>query len=477
MSASAELPPDVPPSRGSSTLWHLVRTHTIELSLFFCLWFAYGVTVNSRNQSEFNLQHAGIEAIVERHHFYLEGSPTPRFQLNIYYDNNRPVSDAFLYQNHQYAAKQPGQFMAGAIAYFFLRLFGLNYSQHYLLTSALVSLFTTSLVTALAAVAVLLTARELTGRQKVFWPLLCSLIYGLATIAFTYAGFAYHDALASGYLAIAFYFAVLLARRPLRSPKMLAGTCGLLLGLTVTTSMLPFFMACVVALYVVSQRRLNLILPLLLGGVIGISPLLFFNFVSFGNPFLNSNIVGGYSDSVLHLNLHNSIEKARLYFFEISLYVPVAWLGVLGLIFFPAALRREQLTLMGLLLASAIQVLNIETHGGCHYGPRFLLPAMPFICAGLIGLSYLRAKPARSLAISGMIALGAISVFINAVGATFTAMYCDTNRYALWPALENLRVLNLNDFPLAVWLAVPLALSAIALVYAVRQSWARMQAA
>lgn len=476
MSARAELPPDSPSSDGSSSLWRLVRTHTIELSLFFCLWFSYGVTVNSRNQSEFNLQHAGIEAIVERRHFYLEGSPTPRFQIKVYYDGDKPFGDTFLYQGHQYPAKQPGQFMAGAIAYFVLHLFGLDYSRHYLLTAALVSFFTTSLVTALAAVAVFKTVRELIGEESVFWPLVSALVYGLGTTAFAYAGFAYHDALASGYLAIAFYFAVLLARRRPRerSEKLLAASCGLLLGLTVTTSMLPFFMACVVALYVVSLRRWNLIVPLMLGGLIGISPLLFYNSVSFGNPFLNSYTVGGYPESDLHLNLHNSIDKVRLYLSEISLYVPVAWLGVAGLLFFPRTRRREQLALLGLLLALAIQVLNIDSHGGCHYGPRFLLPAMPFMCIALAGFVYLGSKVLKPLAMAGTIVLGVISFLINAAGATYTAMYCDTNQYALWPALQNLRALNLKDFPLAVWLALPLALSVLALVYTIGKRRARV---
>src|SRR5438128_2182012 len=138
-----------------SVLWRQVRAHSVELSLFLCLWFSCGVVLNSRNQSSFNLQHAGIEAMVERRHFYLEGSSTPRLQMRAYLDNaGRPFGDVFMYRGHQYAAKQPGQFMSGAFVYFLLHLFGLSYLNHYLLTSALVSFFTTSLVTAAAAVAV-----------------------------------------------------------------------------------------------------------------------------------------------------------------------------------------------------------------------------------------------------------------------------------------------------------------------------------
>src|SRR3989442_12876649 len=99
-----------PPRQGFALrLWRQVREHSVELSLFLCLWFAYGVALNSRNQSAFNLQQAGVEAIVERRHFYLEGSSTPRLQMRAYVDDDdKPFGAGFMYRDHQYAPKQPG---------------------------------------------------------------------------------------------------------------------------------------------------------------------------------------------------------------------------------------------------------------------------------------------------------------------------------------------------------------------------------
>jgi hypothetical protein len=452
-------------------LGKLLRSHAVELSLCFFLWFAYGVTVNSRNQYEFNLQHAGIEAIVERHHFYLEGSSTPRLQMHAFYDGDKPFGDVFLHGGHQYAAKQPGQFMLGAIVYFFLRLLGLDYLHHYSATSALVSFLTSSLVTALAAWAVFRTAAIFAGEHKLFWALVCALIYGLGTTAFVYAGIAYHDALASGFLVIAFYCAVLLTRRAGDGTAQLLGfLCGLLLGATVATSMLPFFMACIVGVYVLSLRRWRLAVALLLGGIVGIAPLLVFNWISFGNPLLNSYAAGGYPESMLHFDWLNTVAKARLYAAEITLYVPVGWLGLLGLAFFPRVIRREQLVIVFLLIAQAFQVLNIESHGGCHYGPRFLLPAMPFLCLGLSGFSYLKARAAVWSAMTATVLVGAISGFISAMGAIYTAMYCDVGQYALGPALQNLRSVHSSDFQLALWLVVPLVVSLSLLIRSTRRS-------
>src|SRR5690348_2861526 len=98
----------------------------LQLALFLIVWFVYGLTINSGNLNAFGLQQAGDEAYVERHHFYLEGSRVELVKV-------QPVVDAFLYNGHIYPAKQLGQFMAGAAAYAPLHLFGLNYSNHYLL--------------------------------------------------------------------------------------------------------------------------------------------------------------------------------------------------------------------------------------------------------------------------------------------------------------------------------------------------------
>ena len=450
----------------------LARTRTIgltllELSLLLSLWFFYGVAINSRNLEAFNLQQAGVEAMVERRQFSLEGSAEPRFQIKVYLDGDKPFGDTFLYNGRQYAAKQPGQFMAGAVVYFFLRLFGLSYLNNYLLTSALVTFFTTSLVTALAAVAVFRIVREFIASDSLAWPLASALSYGLATTAFVYSGIGYHDALASGYLVIAFYLVVLLALRQPRGriAKVIAGAVGLLLGITITTSMLPFFMACVVGIYLVSLRRWDLTLWILIGGVVGLAPLLFFNAVSFGNPLVPSYVAGGYPESYLHWDLHNSLQKLRFYFWQITLYVPIVWVGILGLASYPRALRREQFAILALFIAMAIQVLSIDSHGGCHYGPRFLLPAMPFACIGLAGFSYLRRRTSKLLALAAIALTAASSFIVSFVGALYGAMYCDTEVYAFWAYLGPLRNAGWKDMPLAVWLVAPLILSAALLAY------------
>ena len=461
----------MPPTPGR----HIRTFRLLELSLLLFLWFFFGAIINSRNLEAFNLQYAGVEAMVERRQFSLEGSSQPRFQIKPHFYEGKPFGDTFIYKGHQYAAKQPGQFMAGAIVYFFLRLFGLSFVSNYHLTAALVTFFTTSLVTALTALAVFRIARELTSSETLLWPLASAFSYGLATTALVYSGIAHHDALAAGYLVIAFYLVVILAVRKLQgnTAKVVAGAAGLLLGLTITTSMLPFLMTCVLAAYFLWLRRWDLTPWAIIGGGIGLAPLLIFNALSFGNPLLSPGLAGGYPDVYLYWDIHNSLQKTRFYFWQITLYVPIVWLGILGLAGYPRALRREVVVMLALFLAMAIQVLNIESNGVCQYGPRYLLPLMPYACIGLAGYSYLRRRVTRLVALTAIGLTAAAAFVINFVGALQGAMYCEIKIYAFWRYLGALGNARWNEMPLASWLVAPLVLGAGLLAYSIWTQWRR----
>lgn len=448
----------------------------LEWLLFLTLWFAYGVAINSGNLNAFGLQQAGVEAYVERHHLYLEGSRVARLQV-------RPVVDAFLYRGHIYPAKQPGQFMLGACAYFPLHLLGLSYAGDYLLAAALVTFLTASLVTAAASVALFRLARELApdartrerahGPATLFWPLLAALSYGLASTAFAYSGIAWHDALATGYLTIALYLVVRLRREAQgpsatargraatahtggRRANVLAACAGALLGLTVTTSMLPFFMVLAVALYFVALPLRRRLPPFLLGGLLGLLPLLVYNTVCFGNPLLLPNVAGNYSDTFFRPDWTNFTAKLDFYARMLTLYAPVFWAGLPGLALYPRALRREQALVCVMLLALAGYILNIEANGTCQYGPRYMLPAMPLACLGLAGFAHLRGAALRLLAAAAATALALASFFINLVGALHGAMLCDFPHSALAPYLSEMMNGGMRSYPLAPWLLLPL---------------------
>src|SRR6266566_2203114 len=444
---SLRLPRHWFPSVQFSRAFRLIGT--TNLFLFLSLWFIYGFLINSDNLKAFRLQQIGVEAIGERGHFYLEGSKSAQLQ---------PLGDTFSHDGHIYPAKQPGQFMAGAIAYFFLHKLGLNYVEHYLLTAALVTFLTTSALTALAAVAVFRIARDLEDDlSSIRWPLITALIFGLATTVLPYSGIAHHDAIATAYLVLAVYLALRLwrANLPPQAAAWTAGGAGLLLGLTVTTSMLPFFMVLVVGAFFISLGKWKLLLPFVTGAIAGLAPLLVYNGISFGNPFLLPNVAGKYPDTYFHLNWSNFTDKLRFYARFVTLYVPVFWLGLAGLICLWRKHRRESGLFLALILVLSFYILNIDSAGTCNYGPRYLLPAMPFAAIGIIGFRHIRLKPAQ-FALSGLvIAVSLYSIFVNVVGAMHGAMYCDLGRFALIPYLDAMTHGQMRSFPLAAWLFFP----------------------
>jgi hypothetical protein len=433
-----------------------LKNYRLEIFLFLLVWLVYGLTINSRNLEAFNLQQMGVEAIVERGHFYVEGSRSPQLQ---------PLGDVFDYKGHKYAAKQPGQFMTGALCYFFLHLFGLDYIKNYLMTSALVTFFTASLLTAIATVSLYRLARGMAkdGASN-FWPLVSALLYALGTTVFPYAGIAHHDVIASAFMVIAFYFAFRLARgfAKGREPVLLAVFVGMFLGLTVTTSMLVFWPALAVGLYFLSLMRWRLLPYFILGGVAGLTPLLIYDAVNFGNPFLLPNVAGNYSDTFFHLAFDNFKDKLGFYLKWTIGYAPLLLIGLAGLSLLPRSFRREKLAAAGAVVILCTYIFNIDTVGTCQYGPRYLLPAMAFGCLGLVGFGYLESRGAR-LSWSILIVLaGVLSIIVNAVGALGGAMYCDLGRHAFWPHLAGLRRGEWATFPLFSWFFIPTVMCAYA---------------
>jgi len=178
--------------------------------------------------------------------------------------------------------------------YFLLRIFGLTYLKNYLLTSALVTFFTASLVLAVSASAVFKIARELAAdREALFWPAGAALIYALATTTFSYSGIAHHDALATGYLVIAFYFIFQLSRRQVEQHAYLKScAAGLLLGLTITTSMFAVLHGHPLLALLSIAAALGPVTIFLIGLLAGCCRSSSYDAVSFGNALRLANIAG-----------------------------------------------------------------------------------------------------------------------------------------------------------------------------------------
>ena len=307
--------------------------------------------------------------------------------------------------------------MAGALAYSLLRPFGLDYLRSYFLTAALVTLLTSALCTAIATV--LLYRMVLDWTSSAGWALAAALGYGLGTTAWPYTGTLHHDAMAAALLFIGFYFA---GKRPLAS--------GTFLGLALTTSLLAWVVTAIVAVYVLLRReQTHRDRGLFVAGVmIGIAPLVFYNAVSFGNPFGQAVFVGRHA---MFLPAGIDARSAALLWEYVRLlvgYTPITLLGLIGAWFLPAALRRERNLLFVLAAAHLAFVVVVHADGACQYGPRMLLPILPFAALGVAGFATLKR---RALAAAVVAVIASISAGMNLLGALYGTHFCPHDRYAV----------------------------------------------
>ena len=89
--------------------------HSRSFGVFLFFWLLFGATTCLHNLRDYGLQQMGVDAIVSHHTFSLGHGDRPL-----------PRGDLFNYRGHTLIAKQPGQFVWGAIPYFIWHLFGID---------------------------------------------------------------------------------------------------------------------------------------------------------------------------------------------------------------------------------------------------------------------------------------------------------------------------------------------------------------
>lgn len=422
-----------------------IRNISYVTLLFFGMFFIYGIFINSNDQNAFTLQQAGIESIVERGNLYVDGSSTPQF---------RGVGDVFYHEGHLYAAKQPGQFFIGAPVYFILHIFGVTYKDNFLLASSLVTWFTSGLMTSLIAIMIFKISVVFTKNKKL--GVLTSIFYGLGTMSFPYSGVTHHDVYGTFFIFTSFYFLVL-DRYSNPSDKIIYSVLsGAAAGLAVFSSILPLFILFAEVAYLLSFKRWKHAAFFIVALVVFLLPLLFYNYFAFGNPLLPANIAGNFDDTYPVFSFENIINKIRFYFFSpttaIYAFSPIVILSFSGIFFFPRRHIREKLFLFFQFGFLSSYLAIMTTVGHCQYGPRYLMPALPFLSLGLCGY-WMRSNPKPSCAAQTprfnyftgiIIAAGVISVVISTVGALQGTMYCSLD---IWAFKNYLGKIISGDFP------------------------------
>lgn len=303
---------------------------------------------------------------------------------------------------HFYCDKPPGQSFLGAVFYRILSPF---LEAHPVDSPAIIywwpdyvlTLLTSGVGTAVLAVLLYTTALRLGCSQK--WAVTIALAYGLATPAWPYATLFFGHQTAA-LLSFGMYMLMEYAdrRQRWRWPTLLGA--GLLAGAAVATEYHVVGTSILGAAYVASQcpsKRLALVF--VIGAAVPAAALATYHTAAFGGPFELGYFHETEQEFREIYSAENPIgltaptaERARALIFSphgLVWYAPVLLVAPIGAVILVR--RRRYWTMAFAALPFACLFLINASHptwwGGWTSGPRYLVPAFPFLFLGIAGLA------------------------------------------------------------------------------------------
>jgi hypothetical protein len=307
-------------------------------------------------------------------------------------DSTRPIGPAVVregdiayFRGHAYAAKAPGLAFVALPAYLALRAVRPSTVEAPDDTSALWALGLFGVV--LPSAILLLLVRKVADEIEPGYGMVAAVILGLCTLVLPFSTLFFAHILATT-LGFAAFF---LLRRELRVHDRLrfvagAGACA---GLAITADYTVALVAIVLAVYTFfhGRRRVE-VLSFIAGALLGILPLLLYQWWAFGSMFHASyagvpgNTGGWFGVGAPNWRIAGELLFSRIGLLRLS---PVLVLGVVGAVFLYRKKRRDALVVLG--LTSAFIVFNsayATPFGGASPGPRFLIPILPFLAFPLV---------------------------------------------------------------------------------------------
>jgi hypothetical protein len=426
--------------------------HRRSIGAFLAVWFTYGLMTNASDLHWYGLYQVGAESIVDFHTFTVGHSHNPEMR-------DAGDGDVFEYRGFRYIAKQPGAMIATALPYAVLKTLGYDYVRDYRFVAAVTAWTTAGL---LAALSVVLFFHWLVsmGYTRVTAATV-SFGYAFGTTLFPYTGVPHHDVLA---MCLLFFAVVWLFRLSPASSRTRINLAGALLGSVLFFSMLPALMVAVVGACALFRLGFRRTLDYGLGFFLGNVPLMVYNYYNFDHPFRQANHAGNYDNTFFEPSLTRLHLRIEQYFgilshMSVTKNMPVFVLGLAGIFFLKPKLRGLQAMVVAMVTLHLGYLFSIGTEGHCQFGPRYLIPLIPFV---MVGFAEWFGAPLR--AGLALIALAA-SVAINSLGALGDSMQCSNLIYFpatyLW---EHLRETARDPRPLLPLMAVIAVLVSVTLL-------------
>jgi hypothetical protein len=322
-------------------------------------------------------------------------------------DYRQNTGDLALRDGHYYCDKAPGLSLMAVPAYALARGLGPDGAAY------VSTLFAVGLPTALAVVALFLLVGALVPEISERVRAAIAATYALGTLAFPYATMLYGHQIVADLLILALAI-VLLRERPAA-----LAVAGALLGWAIAVEYpaalggLPIFVWAAV-------RHRRRALWIVLGGVAPIAVLMAYHAIAFGGPFTLPYAFDTQKHRHMGFFMGLGVPNLRV-LGEITfgtyrgLFFSAPWL-LLGAVGIGVAHARQRTRALGFVCAWIVVYhlwLNsslVDWEGGWAIGPRYLVPALPFVALGVVVL------PRRPLVYAAGAVLAVVSIGLTLVG-------------------------------------------------------------